>query len=211
MLPFGPSGIVRAVALIAALALFAGPSLPLHRADRLGPANVITLTRAVLVAWIAAALFGELSESAWLPLGLAGSLAFGLDWVDGQVARSTGWASDFGARLDMELDALTVLVLSGLCWQLDRAGLWAWSAGAMRYVYVLAQWGLPWMNRPLPPTNRRRFICGVQISTMLLGFLPWPAGLSAPIIGVGVLALAGSFGADVVWLARHRREPLVAT
>ena len=43
---------------------------------------------------------------------------------DGPAARRSGIASRFGARFDMETDALMILVLAVLAWRWDRAGAW---------------------------------------------------------------------------------------
>ena len=38
-------------------------------------------------------------------------------------------ASAFGARFDMETDALLLLVLAALAWQFDKAGAWVLASG----------------------------------------------------------------------------------
>ena len=43
-----------------------------------------------------------------------------LDGVDGWLARRSGIASAFGARFDMEIDALLILVLAVLAWRSAR-------------------------------------------------------------------------------------------
>ena len=77
---------------------------------RFAAANALTVVRlAIVVAlpyWLAA-----ISRAAFV--ALVASLLV-LDGVDGRVARARREASDFGARLDMETDALTVMVLSFL-------------------------------------------------------------------------------------------------
>ena len=45
-------------------------------------------------------------------------------------------ASSFGARFDMETDALLILVLAALVWQHGKAGPWILAAGLMRYAFV---------------------------------------------------------------------------
>ena len=46
------------------------------------------------------------------------------DVLDGWLARRHGTAADFGARFDMETDALLILLLSVLCLRYDKAGAW---------------------------------------------------------------------------------------
>jgi phosphatidylglycerophosphate synthase len=201
----------KAAALVGAWALLSVPALPDHPRDGLGPANAVTLARGVLVAALVALLGESLGPVAGWWIATAGLAAFTLDWVDGQVARRTGWASPFGARLDMELDALTVLVLCALAWQLGQTGAWILLGGALRYLFVAAGWVWPWMNGELPPSERRRFVCGLQIAALLLCLLPWP-GVIAPAIALGGLAaLVASFAIDTVWLYRLHQvdvEPL---
>ena len=51
--------------------------------------------------------------------------------------------SAFGARFDMEVDALLILVLSAGVWWFDKAGAWVWLSGLLRYAFIAAGWGLP--------------------------------------------------------------------
>lgn len=194
---------LKALALVGLLAVLASPALPAHDQPTLGPANGVTLARAVLVAGLAG-LLGESIGEAGVMVATVGLLAFGLDGLDGQIARRTGRASPFGARLDMELDALTVVVLCGLAWQLDRAGAWVLWCGAMRYLFVGAAWVWPWMQRPLPHDPRRAIVCGLQITSLLLCLLPWPAPGSHLLAAGGTALLTWSFAVDTLWLVRHR-------
>ena len=61
-----------------------------------------------------------------------------LDGVDGWLARRDQTASRFGARFDMEIDALLILALSVLAWRHDKAGEWVVISGLLRYVFVAA-------------------------------------------------------------------------
>ena len=78
--------------------------------------------------------------------------AVALDGVDGWLARRSGLSSDFGARYDMETDALLILVLAVLAWRQEKAGAWIVLAGAMRYLFVAAGYIWTWMTAPLPPS-----------------------------------------------------------
>src|SRR3954463_4321431 len=72
-------------------------------AGALGPADRVTLGRAVLVGGVPAlAVAGAAPGPVFA--GLA-SVALVLDAVDGKVARRTGTCSRLGARFDMEVDA----------------------------------------------------------------------------------------------------------
>jgi phosphatidylglycerophosphate synthase len=171
-----------------------------------GAANAVTLVRAVLVLLLVAS-FGAPSTAtaAWLLVGMA-SVAAALDGVDGALARRRGEASDFGARFDMETDALSILALAALVWQHGKAGVWILLAGTLRYGFVAASYVWPWLGAALPPSRRRQAVCVVQIVTLIGALppvvpLPWSAALAL----AGLAALAASFVVDVAWLARHAR------
>ncbi|MEJ1964856.1 MAG: CDP-alcohol phosphatidyltransferase family protein [Gammaproteobacteria bacterium] len=58
------------------------------------------------------------------------AIAASLDGIDGWLARSRHTASDFGARFDMETDAVLILALAALAWQFDKAGVWVLLSGS---------------------------------------------------------------------------------
>jgi len=205
LLGLGPWLLPKALAAYAlVLTLFA--FIPAHRPHRrLGPANQVTLLRGVLTALLAG-LIGEVASPAlaWTALALA-LLAAALDGVDGWLARRGGWASPFGARFDMETDALLVMALALLVWSWGKAGAWVLAAGLMRYAFVASAYVLPWMARPLPASRRRQTACVVQLLTLTLALVPLLAPeMSAAIVATGLLILIYSFAVDVHWLARHR-------
>ncbi len=174
------------------------------RARSFGAANGVTLVRGALTVLLAA-LIGEGGGQAlgWTIVAAA-VIAVALDGVDGWLARSRNEASAFGARFDMETDALLILVLAALVWQLDRAGIWILAAGLLRYAFVLASYPLPWMERTLPPSRRRQAVCVLQIVSLIGALVPgvlppWSTGVAA----AGLVLLVGSFAIDVVWLARR--------
>jgi phosphatidylglycerophosphate synthase len=196
----------------AALAL-AGGSLVLWLAARrftgavFGAANTATLARAVLVLLLLAALGAAATNAAGWFLVALGTLAVALDGADGALARSRGEASDFGARFDMETDALLILVLAALVWQHGKAGAWILLAGLLRYAFVAASWAVPWLGASLPPSRRRQAVCVVQIVSLLVALVPFVATpWSATLALAGLAALVWSFGVDVAWLARHARS-----
>jgi phosphatidylglycerophosphate synthase len=172
-----------------------------------GAANSVTLARAALAVLLVAFLGSAPTPAlAWMLLGL-GTFAVALDGVDGALARRRNETSTFGARFDMETDALLILALAALVWQHGKAGPWILAAGLLRYLFVAARWVLPWLGAALPASRRRQAVCVVQIVS-LLGALapivvpPWSAVLA---LG-GLAALVWSFAVDVLWLARHARS-----
>ena len=56
-----------------------------------------------------------------------------------------------------------ILVLSLLIGVSDKTGLWIIAAGALRYVFVAAGRVWPVLTKPLPPSNRRRAVCAIQV------------------------------------------------
>jgi phosphatidylglycerophosphate synthase len=192
-----------AFAAIAAVVVFRRRAF--HPFDRFGLANQVTLTRALLVA-LAAGLIGEARvpalAAAAAGLGLA---ATALDGVDGWLARRTGMTSAFGARFDMEVDALLIQVLALLVWQHGKAGVWVIAAGLLRYLFVAAGWVWPWLRQPLAPSTRGKVICVVQIAGLVFALLPMVRQpYSAWIAAASLAALTYSFVVDIAWLFRHR-------
>ena len=196
--------ILKALAVPLVLFGLVAPHLREHPSDHLGPANQLTLLRACVVAPLAA-FIGEGSAEAysWGLVGIA-AVAFALDWIDGRVARATGSASPFGARLDMELDGLTVLVLCGLALGLGRAGPWVLLAGLARYLFLAAGQIWPAMAAELPPAPRRAVACGLGVTALVACLAPWWLSWLGPALALsGTVILVGSFAIDVVWLIRQ--------
>lgn len=207
LLQSGPGFVLRASGLFLLALLAFARYLPEHlpHAD-LGPANRVTLARLALTALVAGCLAESDVAFAWLASGTA-AVALLLDGVDGWLARQRQCASAFGARFDMETDALLILLLAVLVWQFDKAGAWIVLAGLARYAFVAASLILPWLRAPLPPSLRRKVVCVVQAASLLLALVPAiPATVSTWIALSGLLALAWSFFVDVAWLHRHARH-----
>jgi len=113
--------------------------------------------------------------------------------------------SDFGARYDMEVDALLILVLSVLAWQHGQAGWWILLAGLMRYGFTAAGYAWSWMNGTLPPSTRRKTVCVIQIVGLAAVVSPVCAPpISVLIAALILLSLVYSFAVDVLWLRQHR-------
>jgi phosphatidylglycerophosphate synthase len=224
------AGIALAVPLAAALLAipFASPLAPLaglvcfatvailardnidttHPHPRFGVANTVTLARAAGTALLAALALepGLLAGSAvWA--AVAGAVALlALDGVDGWIARRQGLVSPFGARFDMEVDTLLILVLAVLALGLGKAGPWVLGLGLMRYAFVLAGRAVPALRAELPPSWRRKAVCVVQIVVLATMLVPWVVPPASSAIGAGALVLlAWSFAVDVRWLIRTAR------
>jgi phosphatidylglycerophosphate synthase len=170
-----------------------------------GPADWVTLTRMSLVGSVAAltadAFHRSVQVDVLVPIAVVALL---LDWVDGQVARRTGTATEFGARFDMEVDSVLLLVLS--IYVARSAGAWVLVFGGMRYAFGAAGWVLPWMRAQLPPRYWRKVVAtteGVVLVLAVADVLPGPLTLLALVAAMGLLV--ESFGRDVLWLWDNRR------
>lgn len=166
---------------------------------RFGEANQATLLRSGLVCMIASTLVVSDQGLAlgWPVIGLI-AVALMLDAVDGFLARRLNLCSTFGARFDMEVDAVLLLLLSILVWQSGQTGAWVLMIGLMRYAFVAASWFCPALAGPLHPSFRRKSICALQGIALMTCLLP-PLGQTAA-SGLALAALAAlslSFGVDV--------------
>jgi phosphatidylglycerophosphate synthase len=171
------------------------------------PADWVTLTRAVAAAGVAGLVAESFSRPASIKALVALSIvALVLDALDGQVARRTGTATSLGGRLDGEVDAFLILLLS-IAVSRDY-GWWVLAIGAARYVFLLAGWVVRWLAAPLPPRYWRKVVCAVQgivLTVAVSGVVSQLVGMIA--VGVALLLLAESFGRDVIWLCRHAAGP----
>ena len=213
----GPLGIDMGAAgvafiIYAAISAVALGNLHAHGHDRFGLANVVTTLRAAITAFmgglvIACPDFGtEFGKAALWSTGFIVAFALALDGVDGYLARRTGTASRFGARFDMEVDALLILFLSLAAFELGKAGLWVMLIGLMRYAYVGLQPLFPALRGELPPSFRRKAICVVQGVALCLMLLPMVVPPVSNLLAAGALAfLTYSFAVDVIYLVLTQR------
>ena len=204
---FAPAAIV----VYGAIAIIALTGLRYHPHRRFGAPNIVTTVRAVATALFAGVLIeAERLDrepfEAWT-WGFAAIALFALilDGVDGYLARRLSLVSPYGARYDMEVDALLILLLSALAYGLGKAGVFVLAIGLMRYAFVGAQLVLPWLAAELPASFRRKAICVLQaaaLGAMITPIVqpPWSQTLAA----FTVALLVWSFAVDVVWLARRR-------
>ncbi|HEY2061553.1 MAG TPA: CDP-alcohol phosphatidyltransferase family protein [Amycolatopsis sp.] len=171
-------------------------------ARSLGPADHVTLARAVLIGGVTALVVDHLNGGAPMAVVVPlASVALALDAVDGQVARRTGTSSALGARFDMEADAFLILVLSALV--AGSLGPWVLAIGLMRYAFVAAARVLPWLRAELPPSRARKVVAllqGVLLVAAGSGLLP--AAFALAVTVSALVLLVWSFGRDVLWLRR---------
>lgn len=178
-----------------------------HGRRALGPADLVTLARVVLIGGATALVVDGAHTGALVAVVVPALL---LDWVDGLVARGTRTCSDFGARFDMEADAFLVLVLSvQVALQL---GPWVLVIGLMRYLFVAASWLAPWLRRPLPSSTARKTVAAAQgIVLAVAASQVLPETVTMATVAGALAALLWSFGRDVVGLWRTRPARAGAT
>ena len=196
------SGWATGVACGAGLAGLLARALARHGHDGLGPADRVTLARAVLACGVAALTVDSFGGQAPVAILVAlSTVALVLDGVDGRVARRTGTASALGARFDMEVDAFLILVLS--VYAARATGWWVLAIGAARYVFVAAGWALPWLRGSLPPRHWAKVVAaivGIALTVAAAGILPDAVTTVVLLIVLGLLA--ESFGRQVWGLWR---------
>ena len=205
VLPLGEHFALKAAALfVAVMGLSIGFLQRHHPFARFGAANQITTVRAILVSLVAG-LVGEPRLPAVAAGAVVASMAVtALDGVDGWLARRQGIASEFGARFDMEVDALLILALSVLAWRHGKAGAWVVVSGLLRYAFVAAGAMAPWLRAPLAPSRRRQTICVLQIAALTLVMAPAiQPPVSTGLAAAALATLSYSFLVDTLWLWRH--------
>ncbi|MFF5296428.1 CDP-alcohol phosphatidyltransferase family protein [Paractinoplanes globisporus] len=200
-----PAGLGAGVVYGLVLCGLLGAGLQRARMSALGPANAVTLSRAILVGGVTALVVTSFTHPVSTPALVAvAGVALALDGVDGQVARRTGNTTALGARFDMEIDAFLILVLS--VYAGDRFGWWTVALGAYRYLFVAASWALPWLNAALPHRFSRKVVAalqGIVLALVTAHLLPQLASQAALVIALA--ALTWSFGRDTLWLYKASR------
>lgn len=170
---------------------------------RLGACNVVTLMRAALVCALLVPLLD--GRAAGWGVALVATVALALDGADGWLARRSGLVSRFGARFDMEVDAALALVLSLHALAGTSAGAGILVLGVIRYAFVLAGFAWPWLRGDLPPSDRRKRICVLQVATLIVLQTPLLAGHPAALLaGLAAAAVIWSFAIDIRTLRRRR-------
>jgi phosphatidylglycerophosphate synthase len=152
-----------ALGLAVLSALYAGRFTP---NGRFGAANAITAARVAIVVGLSA------MRSIGPPATALVVSFVVLDGLDGLVARRPPLtASEFGARFDMEADALFVLVLGLKLAEIGRLGMWIALPGLLRYAYAATIAVAPQASEA-PPSRSGRIIAGLMMTS--LGASAWP-------------------------------------
>lgn len=201
---FGASIRAETAATVAFLTISAVVAVQIGRwypHSRLGGCNTVTLLRAALVA----ALLMPLADgrAAGCAVAVLATVALALDGVDGWLARRSGLVSRFGARFDMEVDAALALVLALHVMAGTPVGSEVLVLGLIRYVFVLAAWGWPWLRGDLAPSRRRKVVCVLQLSVLIALQIPAVPSDAAILLARGAaMALIWSFAIDIIALRK---------
>jgi hypothetical protein len=183
--------------------LGAAYALSCFGADRLTRADRVTLARAAFVAVVAALVADSFVESVSVAILVSvATVALVLDAVDGWVARRTV-SGRLGAKLDGEVDAFLILVLSVYVARSTVA--WVLLIGAARYAFAAGEWVLPWMREQLPPRYWRKLVAatqGIVLTVAAANALPWV--VTRVLLAGALVLLAESFGRDAWWLRARR-------
>jgi CDP-diacylglycerol--glycerol-3-phosphate 3-phosphatidyltransferase len=169
----------------------------------LGPPTRITLFRGFLLALTAGHLhIPEVAAPSYTTAAI-------LDGLDGRIARRWRRETLLGSRLDLEIDAVGILVaaLSGIA--LGKLPLWYLGVGLARYLFVAGVEARRRARKPvrdLDPNDVRRFLAGCQMGFLAVALWPQvPDALSrAAAYPFGALTLA-MFLRD--WLFVSGRRP----
>jgi len=161
----------------------------------LTPATVVTVLRGSAAVALAGFLLAGRPALSWLPACLFGA-AVALDAVDGALARATNSTSAFGAALDIETDALAVIVGVLVAVRAGQAPVVFLAVGLARYVFLAAAAIRRYRGSPvggLPPRTSRRVLGAVQMVALALVLAPIPGETVSHLLAVAVMGpvLAG--------------------
>jgi phosphatidylglycerophosphate synthase len=199
----GTATLLPAVLLASTSALLVLAAASQPASDGPGPADLVTGIRLGMAIGIGVSVLCGTPQGGLVTALLL--LALSTDAADGWIARRTA-TTRFGARFDLETDA--VLLGAASLAAMPVAGPFVLAAPLLRPTWLLAGQVLPWLQRPLPPSLRRRILCALPIFLLLA--VPWPlAGsrLAVPAAVLAVLMLASSFLIDLAHQWQQRRVP----
>lgn len=142
----------------------------------LGPANWLSLFRGLLISAVGGFLFSPWPEGwlGWLPTILY-LIATIIDYLDGIVARVSRHITELGGHLDVEMDALGILVVPLLAVLYNQLPIWYLLVSVARYLFMLGVWLRQRQGKPiydLTPSHLRRMMAGFQMGMLCFVLAP---------------------------------------
>lgn len=165
-----------------------------------GYPNLITTGRLVLLITLAY-IFQSVSD---LVLFIAFSMLILLDGLDGLVARRLGQSSDQGEKLDSEVDAQLVWLLSWIHFYSGNAEWWILIAGSLRYTYQLFFFWVPGISSS-PPKRFRATVAVIFFFSLSFTFV-LPKELATYVLLGSSIMIIVSFGLSLVGGITHLRK-----
>jgi phosphatidylglycerophosphate synthase len=165
---------------------------------RFGAANGVTTLR--LAVTLALACVPRGAPGWWLAAAILAGCA--LDGLDGALARRAGDASPFGAQLDMDVDALMVLIANLQLCARGRLGIWILAGGLLRYVYVLAIAVAPAPAGHVPRSRLGRYALFALIVGLTAALVRDDIAGTA-LAAIGTAAVVTSFARSFRWSYRR--------
>ena len=184
----GLQGIFQATIITTYILILLRIGMPLNYHPRqqvlhsnLGFGTWITITRAMLIAILAGYLFQPWPHSrifpdrlSWSP-GILYLAASFLDYLDGRVARAHQHETRLGAFLDINFDALGLLIAPLLAVWYGQLPVVYLSVGAAYYLFVFGIWLRKKFSMPVFEIKARRsakIIAGFQMGFVGIALLP---------------------------------------
>ncbi len=156
-----------------------------------GPGTNATLFRGWLLACLAGFLLLPRQPGllAWIPAVIY-TIANVANYLDGYLARTSDHATRMGEALDIEYDALGLLIAVSIAIHFSALPAWYLPVGLARYAFILGLWIRRRADKPiqpLPQSDSRRPLAGLQMGA--LGIILVPV-LQPPVTTLGGVLLA---------------------
>ncbi len=145
--------------------------------QRLGIGTAVTLVRVSALSLLSGYLFSPPSSSQlWHLAGLYAVIGAG-DWLDGFLARRTGYETRLGELLDMRVDIVGMLVAPAVAVSVGRLPPWYLLLGVAPFVFfgglaLRRALGAPGYEERLRPSAHTRTYAGYQMALIAAAFVP---------------------------------------
>lgn len=128
-----------------------------------------------------------------------------LDGIDGFIARYLRQSSKFGEIFDQETDTILLLILSlSININLGQSFL-VFLVPLYRYIFLLTQYKVEWLNQALPKNQIRRFLCFLTTLTLILCHMPYIYSSALYyLVNFSIFLITFSFAKDIIWLYRNK-------